>query len=295
MNCIVSLHCCAVTGRNWLKRIGFLAGLFFIADLFCFSQSTGFLPFSKLEIKSGLPGVNVRKITKDKHGFMWFATQDGLSRFDGRSYVNLNSYKVDEKRKLLGADIYDVKPDITQNYLWALTSYGGLNKIELTTCNVVTKQPIKQNEKKDTSLWYKCFFETDKHLLIGTDEGIIIYFNKAKQATDTSFSISKRFGIKEHLDDILVDSRGNIWYIMTEGSILITNSNSSQRIDLIDAKKIDTRGLELYDYAVYENKLLLASNHGLKVIDMRSMKPIPPGSAAFPLSSSLDNIRLDCI
>src|SRR5689334_11850804 len=37
----------------------------------------------KLTIAEGLPNSNVRAIVQDKLGFVWFGTQDGLTRYDG--------------------------------------------------------------------------------------------------------------------------------------------------------------------------------------------------------------------
>lgn len=38
--------------------------------------------------KDGLPSSTVYDVTQDKDGFMWFATQNGLSRFDGKRFTN---------------------------------------------------------------------------------------------------------------------------------------------------------------------------------------------------------------
>ena len=40
------------------------------------------------EIEDGLPDVNVNDIYQDKQGFLWLATNNGLSRFDGKKFKN---------------------------------------------------------------------------------------------------------------------------------------------------------------------------------------------------------------
>jgi signal transduction histidine kinase/ligand-binding sensor domain-containing protein/CheY-like chemotaxis protein len=47
---------------------------------------------ANLSIKDGLPSNVVKDIVQDNQGFIWFATQDGLSKYDG---YNLESIKLD--------------------------------------------------------------------------------------------------------------------------------------------------------------------------------------------------------
>ena len=43
--------------------------------------------FSSLKMEEGLSQLSVLKIHQDKSGFMWFATRNGLNRYDGNSFV----------------------------------------------------------------------------------------------------------------------------------------------------------------------------------------------------------------
>ncbi|HMP31591.1 MAG TPA: two-component regulator propeller domain-containing protein, partial [Saprospiraceae bacterium] len=47
------------------------------------------LKFINYSSKDGLTSNSVNAILKDKNGFMWFATEDGLNRFDGQ---NITAY-----------------------------------------------------------------------------------------------------------------------------------------------------------------------------------------------------------
>lgn len=44
------------------------------------------LVFEQLSVKDGLSQRTVRSIVKDRHGFMWFGTWNGLCRYDGYSF-----------------------------------------------------------------------------------------------------------------------------------------------------------------------------------------------------------------
>ena len=43
------------------------------------------------DISDGLPHNEINEIIKDKSGFIWIATENGLSRYDGYNFVNFNS------------------------------------------------------------------------------------------------------------------------------------------------------------------------------------------------------------
>jgi len=51
------------------------------------------LPIRTYTTADGLARDRVYKIVSDPHGFLWFCTYDGLSRFDGYEFVN---YSVDD-------------------------------------------------------------------------------------------------------------------------------------------------------------------------------------------------------
>ena len=44
------------------------------------------IAFSHLSIEDGLSQNSVLSIAQDSIGYMWFVTQDGLNRYDGRSF-----------------------------------------------------------------------------------------------------------------------------------------------------------------------------------------------------------------
>ena len=49
--------------------------------------------FKKINMQNGLAGNSVYSIFKDKDGFIWFGTGDGLSRYDGK---NIRSFSNDK-------------------------------------------------------------------------------------------------------------------------------------------------------------------------------------------------------
>ncbi|HLW76530.1 MAG TPA: two-component regulator propeller domain-containing protein, partial [Bryobacteraceae bacterium] len=48
------------------------------------------LPSKVFSTSDGLPSDRVGRIFSDSHGFLWFGTEDGLSRFDGSHFLNFS-------------------------------------------------------------------------------------------------------------------------------------------------------------------------------------------------------------
>jgi ligand-binding sensor domain-containing protein len=58
--------------------------------LYIFSVSAQEYSYTHYDSRDGLAGSTVYNITQDKEGFLWFATETGLSRFDGTHFKNFS-------------------------------------------------------------------------------------------------------------------------------------------------------------------------------------------------------------
>ena len=83
----------------------------------------GNLRFTHLTTNEGLSQGNVTKILQDRHGFMWFATRDGLNRYDGNAFV-VYKHNPNDPWSLSANFIEDMMED-DQGYLWISTNMAG--------------------------------------------------------------------------------------------------------------------------------------------------------------------------
>ena len=67
-------------------RIAFLLPLFISIILSAFAQKK--IKFDKITVDDGLSQGTINAIIQDRHGFMWFATNSGLNRFDGAQFIS---------------------------------------------------------------------------------------------------------------------------------------------------------------------------------------------------------------
>src|SRR3974390_3301532 len=78
------------------------------------------LRFTHLTTNDGLSQGYVTAILQDRRGFMWFATRDGLNRYDGKTFV-VNKNPPNDPDTLSSNFIEDLVED-DHGYLWISTN-----------------------------------------------------------------------------------------------------------------------------------------------------------------------------
>ncbi len=78
------------------------------------------LNFVNLSSRDGLASNTIYAMLKDRLGYMWFATQDGLNRFDGTRFIAY-THNADDTKTLLANHIMSLCEDAAGNF-WAGSS-----------------------------------------------------------------------------------------------------------------------------------------------------------------------------
>jgi signal transduction histidine kinase/streptogramin lyase/DNA-binding response OmpR family regulator len=87
-----------------------------------------YLRFGRFTAEDGLSSDQTRNVVQDKRGFMWFATLDGLNRYDGAS---IKAYRYDpDDPNSLSDDIPRALLVDKSGDLWVGTWNGGLNQYD---------------------------------------------------------------------------------------------------------------------------------------------------------------------
>ena len=101
------------------------------------AQSKGFPPkneapyFTRYTMEQGLADNWVHVAMRDSHGFLWFGTEGGLSRFDGQGFLNFYEKK-DASDALSNNSIMDMCEDPDGTF-WIAVLDGGLNHFDPAT------------------------------------------------------------------------------------------------------------------------------------------------------------------
>ncbi|MDO3693259.1 two-component regulator propeller domain-containing protein [Wenyingzhuangia sp. chi5] len=110
--------------------------LLFLLSFFLNAQN---IYIEKLDIKNGLPDNSVRDIIQDEHGYLWFGTLNGLSRFDGKSFKNYNSIPGDTT-SLTNSRMVKISED-KKGFIWCWADDLNLQRV-----NPITNEVLNLNK-----------------------------------------------------------------------------------------------------------------------------------------------------
>ncbi|WDF67020.1 two-component regulator propeller domain-containing protein [Sphingobacterium oryzagri] len=85
----------------------------------------------KLGVEQGLSNNYVVSITQDRSGYLWFATESGLNRFDGRKFTVFK--KKADQSGISGNNLNRIFADQKDDYVYLATQRDGLNRINSKT------------------------------------------------------------------------------------------------------------------------------------------------------------------
>lgn len=105
-----------------LKRIIFCILILLYHTSSVFSENTNYF-FKHINNKNGLSQNFVHSISQDNEGFLWFATESGLNRYDGYSF-RIYSYDPENVDSISNNKVKIVFND-SSGVIWVGTKGGG--------------------------------------------------------------------------------------------------------------------------------------------------------------------------
>lgn len=196
-----------------------------ILILFCPLAATAQSDFNirQISYEQGLPNNYVESITQDKRGYLWFATDEGLSRYDGVRFVNY-LHNVPGLLTPSGKGLNYVLDDPQLPVLWIATQSAGINSYNYETNSFkVYRHDSKDPESLTADGITFLSSANDGNLWIGTYNGGINYFNKrsGKFIHYNSHTLEKGF-----CDNVwcCMEGKNNLLYIGHEnGGMTVLN------------------------------------------------------------------------
>jgi diguanylate cyclase (GGDEF)-like protein len=175
------------------------------------SNASKNIRFEHLTTDDGLSHAGITDILQDQQGFMWFATQEGLNRFDGYS---ITTFEHDYRNPLSLADdwVWSLALEAGNN-LWIGTNNGGLNYLDRQTGDFANWTHNADDPASLSSNDVRVVFvDSQRQLWIGTQGGGL----NRKLADNSGFVRYRATGLPGDLPsnavtDIYEDSLGVLW------------------------------------------------------------------------------------
>jgi len=145
----------------------------------------------RLGVEQGLSNNFVVGITQDKQGFLWFATEEGLNKFDGTRFVTYYKNE-DNKQSITGNELNKVYADGRRPLIWIATQRSGLNAYNYETRtftvyrhdqddphSLITDDvtDISFSSRSAAGIWVSTYYRGIDYLDIST--GKFTHYNKA--------------------------------------------------------------------------------------------------------------------
>ncbi|MFV1884666.1 MAG: two-component regulator propeller domain-containing protein [Balneola sp.] len=202
-------------------------------------------------VNDGLPSSFVYDVLIDEKGFVWYATENGLIKFDGKKFENYDS-----KHGLKDALIYDIHKDIGGDF-WISTEFGGVAKFQNDTAVYISELQLLDStlinfigDGPDGTIWF------------GTDDRGIFEWNKERGLTQ---KISEETGLPDNqVWDFVFDEQGRAW-ISTSSGVAVYEQDGG--ITQVFTSENGLAGE--YTYQVYlasDGKKWVPTSNGISVI-----------------------------
>ncbi len=169
------------------------------------------LRFEHLTPKEGLLSLTVRSIVQDSQSFMWFATANGLCRYDGYRFKAFHNDSYDPHS--LSTENLGMLYEDHEGVLWVGTWGGGLNAFDQNT-EQFTRYLHDPNDPHSLSHnWVNVIYEDKSgRLWIGTDGGLNRFDRTGGQFTHYRHDPNDDRSLSHDVvQTIAEDAAGNLW------------------------------------------------------------------------------------
>jgi ligand-binding sensor domain-containing protein/signal transduction histidine kinase/CheY-like chemotaxis protein len=232
-----------------LKHIILPVLFFFVTYVLCLGQLTYYSDyhFRYLTMDDGLSNYRVNSICKDKNGFMWFGTNEGLNRFDGYNFKIFKNEQNDPNS--INNNIIRQIINLKDGRLCIATD-GGIDfydddiecftHLECFDKNKCMSTTWSVNQGKDGTLWIGC--------LNG------LFYKKKDEPKARNFTTENSWFNNYEVTEVYEDKSQNLWIGTKEQGIFVYHTKikkySHFLADPNNPKAINQNWIE----AIYQDK-----------------------------------------
>ncbi len=194
-----------------LHKTVFYSFFFIVLSNFIYAQHN----IKNYNIKDGLSNYKVQSIFKDKDGFVWIGTQDGLNRFDGTNFKIFRN-NPNDPNSISDGNILSITQD-KEGLLWIAIDGGGVNVLNPLTDKITKFFDGIEFERSQLQYVKDIYIDKKDIVWISTWGGLIRY-NKKKNCYSVFKHISTKNSISNtDVKSVIADAKENLWIATSNG------------------------------------------------------------------------------
>ncbi len=196
---------------RWAVRTALLLGILFAASGVADAGASRTVRFQHVSQDDGLSESFVLSIVQDRQGYMWFGTQAGLNRFDGRDFT-VFSHDPADPRSISDESVRTLIED-RSGVLWVGTDAGGLSRYDAASQTFTNYRHDPEDPSSISGNRIRVLYEDHEGVLwIGTDGTGLDRFDRESETFERfqhdpsvpdSLSGNHVWNILHHSDDSL--------------------------------------------------------------------------------------------
>lgn len=267
-----------------IRRLSFILFLVLFASIL-HAERTNYLYSFNSDLNEGISQLSVMDIYQDSKGYLWFATKNGLNRFNGKEYVIYRREDGNE-HSLSGNSIASVTED-QEGFLWVGTN-NGLNRIDLNTDRI--KRYNSGVDGLTQSSITKVYSDAAGYLWVGTWGGLY-RFNREE---DRFERILLDNGLEEiSVSALFEDSAGRYWIGTRDKGVYLCDN----QMNIISHFTRESKNMPLNNNnitSIYEDtqkQIWIGSKYGVNKINLRENEVLSFTSE----NSKLSNNTVRCL
>ncbi len=279
--------------------------LFLLVSIY-FTTTSQTLQFDHLTIKDGLSDNSVRNILQDELGYLWFATLNGLDRYDGKNFKNYKSVAGDP-HSLNNSTIIKIKED-KRGFIWCWSNDRNIQRVDPVTNKVDNLQALTPD--KEINIQGIQIASNGDIWLWGKKGCIRVYYTDQKSTIQQEVFDKNNTFQNENINFVFEDSIGSIWIGTQEGLINTSLSENGNRTiatyfnnkDFLTFKKYDdeiwfgtrNKGIRKFSitnksFDLYENINVVLANNPIRQIHKINTSHVLLGGTNFLFDLNIEN------
>jgi len=222
-----------------------------------------------LNIEDGLSQTYVNCIFQDKFGFIWIGTQDGLNKYDGRSFY-IYRYQPRDPYSISNSNIQSISQDSLGN-LWIATPEG-LNYFDRYSGHFTEKVLFPESNKETTEI-FSVFVASDGIVWCKTADLIISILPKTGEIIKYPYERPNDFVPSNQTASIFEDSEHTMWFGTNDGLYCFEKGKSLIEFHHRPDDPFSLSSNEVHTITEDANrKIIIGTANGISIYDKRINK-----------------------